>query len=192
MNKLIQLTLFAILSVLLIAETSFAQERANESVRPSPNASVSQTIGTTEVTVNFGRPGIKDRTYFAEDSDLAPIGGVWRTGANEATTITFSDDVIFGGQEVAAGTYTLFTIPNGDDWTVILNTALTREDGSPTWGAFTYDEAYDATRVSAAVVNNNAVMMEWFNIYFDTLSDTKAHLNLHWGTTMVAVPITTN
>lgn len=191
MKKLIQLTLFAILSIFFIAETTFAQERANDSVRPSPNATVSQTIGTTEVTVTYGRPGIKGRTYYAEDADLAPIGSVWRTGANEATTITFSDDVIFGGESVEAGTYTLFTIPGIDSWTIILNDQLTREDGTPAWGAYGYDENADVVRVPAAIVDNEVPMMEWFNIYFDTLSDTKAHLNLHWGTTMVAVPITT-
>lgn len=191
MKKLMQCTFLMVLAVFFVAETAIAQERGNNSARTSPNAEVSQTIGTTEVTVTYGRPGIKGRSYFGKDSELAPIDQVWRTGANEASTITFSDDVMFGGEEVAAGTYTLFTIPGIDSWTIILNKQLTREDGTPAWGAFSYDKSKDAARVQAAVVNNEAPMMEWFGISFDTLSDTKAHLNLHWGTTKVAVPITT-
>lgn len=191
MKKLIHCSFLMVLAAFFVAETALAQERGNDSARPSPNAEVSQTIGTTEVTVTYGRPGIKGRSYFGEDSELAPIDQVWRTGANEASTITFSDDVVFGGKEVPAGTYTLFTIPGIDSWTIILNNQLTRGDGSPAWGAYEYDESKDMVRVQAAVVDNEAPMMEWFGISFDTLSDTKAHLNLHWGTTKVAVPITT-
>ncbi len=183
MKKLLQLSFLMVLTVFFVAETAVAQERGNNSARPSPNASVSQTIGTTEVTVTYGRPAIKERTYFEEDADLAPSGRVWRTGANESTAITFSDDVMVGGEKVEAGTYSLYSLPNGEEWTIILNNKLS-------WGT-QYDESEDYVRVPAAVVNNDASNMERFTIYFDTLSDTKAHLNLHWGTTKVAVPITT-
>ena len=190
MKKLIQLSFLMVLATFFVAETAVAQERGNSETRPSPNATVSQTVGTTQVTVTYGRPGIKDRSYFTDGATLAPTGSVWRTGANESTTITFSDDVMFGGEEVSAGTYTLFTIP-GDEWTVILNNGLTRDNGTPAWGAYGYDESMDEVRVKAAVVDTDAPMEEWFLIYFDTLSDTKTHLNLHWGSTSVAVPITT-
>lgn len=191
MKKLLQLSFVMLLAILFGSQSATAQERGNSEARVSPNATVSQTIGTTEVTVTYGRPGIKDRSYFSEGSALAPIDQVWRTGANESTTITFSDDVNFGGEAVEAGTYTLFSIPGKESWTIILNDQLTREDGSPAWGAYGYDEEADVVRVPAASVDNNAPMMEWFGISFDTLSETKAHLNLHWGTTKVAVPITT-
>ena len=191
MKKLLQLSFVLLLAILFGSQSATAQERGNNEARVSPNATVSQTIGTTEVTVTYGRPGIKDRSYFGEGSTLAPINQVWRTGANESTTITFSGDVNFGGETVEAGTYTLFTIPGKDSWTIILNDQLSREDGSPAWGAYGYDEEADVVRVPAAAVDNEAPMMEWFGINFDTLSETKAHLNLHWGTTKVAVPITT-
>lgn len=191
MKNLLQLSVLFVLALFVTAETALAQERGNAEARVSPNATVSQTIGTTEVTVTYGRPGIKDRSYFGEGSELAPVNQVWRTGANEATTITFSDGVNFGGEMVEAGTYTLFTIPGEESWTIILNNQLTREDGSPAWGAYGYDEAQDAVRVPTTVVDNEAPMMEWFGIDFDSLSENKAHLNLHWGTTKVAVPITT-
>lgn len=180
MKNLLRITFIAVVATLFMAEMSVAQERGS-GVRPSPNASVSQAIGEVDVTITYGRPGIKGRTYFGEGSQLAPIGGVWRTGANESAAITFSDNVVFGGTEVEAGTYSLYSIPNGDTWTIIINNKLS-------WGT-QYDEAQDYARVDAAVVNNEAPMMEWFMMYFDTLSDNKAHLNLHWGTTMVAVPI---
>jgi hypothetical protein len=189
MKNMIKLSIIPVLAILLMTGTSFAQERGNNEARVSPNATVSQNIGTTVVTVTYGRPGIKGRTYFAEGSTLAPAGEVWRTGANESTTITFSGDVIFGGEAVEAGTYTLFSIPNDNEWTVILNSNLTREDGTPAWGAYGYDQSDDVIRVTAEPAEGSD--LEWFEIYFNELSDTKAHLNLHWGTVRVPVPIET-
>lgn len=183
MKKLVQFTFLMVLAVFFVAETAFAQERGNDSARPSPNAAVSQTIGTTEVTVTYGRPGIKGRTYFDEGSDLAPLGSVWRTGANESTAITFSDDVKLGGKEVEAGTYSLYTVPGEDEWIIVLNDKLS-------WGT-QYDITQDYVRVTSDVVDNEAPLMERFSIYFDNLSDTSADMNLHWGTTVVTVPITT-
>jgi len=168
-----------VLATFFVAETAVAQDRGGDSARPSPNASVSQTIGTTDVTITYGRPGLKGR----ELETLAPTGKVWRTGANESAAITFSDDVMVGGKEVEAGTYSLYSLPNGSEWTIILNNKLS-------WGT-QYDMNEDYIRVPAAAVDNGATKMERFTIYFDTLSDTKAHLNLHWGTTKVAVPVTT-
>lgn len=168
------------LFVFLAANFAVAQERGNNEARVSPNASVSQTIGTTIVTVNYGRPGIKGRTYFSENSQLAPVGIIWRTGANESTSITFSDDVTFGGEDVKAGTYSLYTIPDDDEWTVILNSKLS-------WGT-QYDESQDVVRVSAETMEGRDA--EWFSIYFNELTENSANLILHWGKTQVVVPIT--
>ncbi|WP_018128518.1 DUF2911 domain-containing protein [Balneola vulgaris] len=176
MKTLFKLGTLLFVAVLLTTEFSIAQERGKGN-RPSPNAAVSQDIGSTTVAVTYGRPGLKGRAL----SSLAPAGKVWRTGANESAAITFSSDVMFGDKEVAAGTYSLYSIP-GDKWTFILNKKLS-------WGT-QYDMSQDVIRVEAAVTSNDAPMMERFSIYFDTLSDTKAHLNLHWGTTMAAIPIT--
>ena len=165
------------LALLLLPTTTSAQERGKGD-RPSPNASVSQDINTTTVSITYGRPGLKGR----ELSSLAPAGRVWKTGANESTVITFSDNVMFGGAEVEAGTYSLYTIPGDNEWTLIINSKLS-------WGT-QYDQTMDVVRVPSAVVNNDAPNAEWFTIFFDTLSSEKAHLNLHWGNTLVAVPIT--
>src|SRR4051812_13060317 len=83
--------------------------------RPSPNASVSQTIGITEVALHYSRPGVKGRTIWG---DLVPYGQVWRTGANENTTISFSTPVKIQGHELPAGLYGLQTIPTATEWTV--------------------------------------------------------------------------
>lgn len=181
MKKLIQLTFLIVFTAFFISENALAQERGNDSNRASPNAAISQTIGTTEVMITYGRPALRDRDYFGEETPLAPIGSVWRTGANESTSITFSDDVMFGGEHVDAGTYSLYTIPGEDEWTIILNNKLS-------WGT-QYDEAEDVIRVTAEPAEGSE--LEWFEIYFNELSDTKAHLNLHWGTTRVPVPIET-
>ena len=154
--------------------------RANDEARPSPNAGVMATIGTTSVMVHYGRPSLRGRAYFADGSELAPAGAVWRTGANEAPTITFADDVIFGGEPVAAGTYALFSIP-GDEWTVILNATAQQ------WGSFRYDEAEDVVRVMAEPMTD-APMQEQFEIRFQDITEDSATLILHWGT--VGVPVT--
>lgn len=179
MKSFLKIGALALFALLLTSEITFAQERGG-GVRPSPNAANSQNIGATVVSVTYGRPALKDRTYFAEASQLAPLDRVWRTGANESTVITFSTDVMFGDQEVKAGTYSLYTIPGSSKWTIILNSKLS-------WGT-QYDEAMDVTRTTATVGEGSN--LEFFEIYFDTLSAEKAHLNLHWGTTKVAVPIT--
>ncbi len=182
MKTLLKLGAFFTLALLLTSDTAFAQERGKGD-RPSPNAAVSQDIGSTTVSITYGRPGLKGRSLSSLINDR-PNGPVWRTGANEATAITFSDDVMVGDQAVPAGTYSLYTIPGDDEWTIIINKKLS-------WGT-QYDESQDVVRVPSAVVMNDAPKMEWFTIYFDELSSEKAHLNLHWGTTRVAVPISVN
>jgi len=164
--------------VLFFTSQATAQERGNEEPRVSPNASVSQTIGTTEVTVTYGRPSVKGRQVFG---GLEPYGQVWRTGANEATTITFSDDVLIEGQELEAGTYGLFTIPPKEgDWTVIFNNVPNQ------WGAFDYDSSEDALRVNVSA--EEAPHMEQLMFYFEDISENSGTCVMHWAD--VKVPFT--
>ncbi|MFN2396963.1 MAG: DUF2911 domain-containing protein, partial [Bacteroidales bacterium] len=131
--KFYSLLLSLIFAISLLFSTSIqAQERGNDSPRVSPNASVSQTIGTTVVTVTYGRPGVRDREIFGE---LVPYDEIWRTGANEATAITFSDNVMIEGEELTAGTYSLYTLPGMDEWSVIFN-------NNQSWGT-QYDSTMD-------------------------------------------------
>jgi hypothetical protein len=120
--------------VFLCSLVSFAQEKAPA----SPPASANAKIGTTDVTVKYSSPAVKGRKVWGE---LVPYGQVWRTGANEATTITFSKDVTVEGQKLKAGTYGLFTLPGDKEWTIIFNKTAKQ------WGAFKYDQAQDALRV---------------------------------------------
>lgn len=126
------------LLALALALPAMAQERDSTMPRISPNASVSQTLGLTEVTILYSRPSVRGREIFG---GLVPLGEVWRTGANEATAITFSTDVLVEGRPLAAGTYALFTLPDEGRWAVIFNQAPGQ------WGAFGYDESHDVLRV---------------------------------------------
>ena len=156
--------------------------RATDEARVSPNAGVMTTVGTTDVMVHYGRPSLKGRTYFTDGATLAAAGAVWRTGANEAPVIAFSDDVMFGGERVPAGTYALFAIP-GDTWTVILNNTAQQ------WGSFNYDQATDRARVMATPMTD-APMQEQFEIRFADVTADSATMLLHWGTVGVPVTIT--
>ena len=167
----------AILGISLIfASVSTAQDRGNDSPRVSPNASVSQTIGTTEVTVTYGRPGVRDREIFG---GLVPFDEVWRTGANESTAITFSDDVVVEGEELEAGTYSFYTLPGMDEWAVIFNNNLS-------WGT-EYDESMDQLRVT--VQPQEAELMEQMMIYFEEVSEESGHMVIHWDQLKVPVRI---
>ena len=104
-----QLTLLVFVALLGFSLT--AQERAK-----SPFSTTTQTVGLTDITVEYSRPGLKDRAAFADNSELAPLNKLWRTGANAVTKITFSDDVKVGGQKVAAGSYVVLTMPGADSW----------------------------------------------------------------------------
>jgi hypothetical protein len=165
---------------ILLALPATAQERANEEVRASPNAVVGQTIGMTDVLVTYGRPSVRDREIYG---GLVPYDAVWRTGANEATTITFSDDVMIEGQPLAAGTYSLFTIPGEDEWTVIFNSVANQ------WGAYDYDEASDVLRVS--VEPEEADFSELMTFSFDEVEENEGELVLHWDETAVPLTIVT-
>lgn len=163
-----------VLSVFCIHSLTLAQERANTEVRVSPNASITQTIGTTMVSINYGRPAVRNREIFGQ---LVPFNKVWRTGANEATTITFSDDVMIEGEKLKAGTYSLFTIPGKDKWTLIFNNVPAQ------WGAFDYDSSKDALRVK--VEPKKGIPIEQMMFYFKEITANSATAVFHWDETKV-------
>jgi hypothetical protein len=122
----------------------------------------------------YSRPQLKGRSL----DELAPKGKVWRTGANEATEITFYKDATVGGTAIKAGTYSLFTIPGDDEWTVILNSNLHQ------WGAYSYDSAADVARVTAKA-STDGEELEAFSIAFDDNGD----MVMGWGTTRATLPM---
>ncbi|MDX1585549.1 MAG: DUF2911 domain-containing protein [Balneolaceae bacterium] len=166
----------AFFALALFSTSAVAQERGNEEARVSPNATVSQTIGTTEVTLTYGRPSVNDRTIF---DGLVPFGQVWRTGANESTAITFSSDVMIEGETVEAGTYSLYSVPGQDEWTIIINSKLS-------WGT-QYDKSADVLRVNVEPETGREV--EQFMIYFENVTENSAECVLHWDTTKVPFTI---
>ena len=166
-----------VLLTAIVATSAFAQQV--RAPRPSPKASLTQTVGTTDITVNYSRPGVKGRTIWG---GLVPYDKVWRTGANEATVITFSEDVTVGGQKLAKGTYSLHTIPGRDQWTVIFNSVADQ------WGSYSYDPAKDAARVQVKPVK--ADFREWLTFEIPTMTTDTADLTIRWEN--VAVPVTIN
>jgi hypothetical protein len=167
----------SVVATTLLASAVQAQELAFPAA--SPAATVTQRVGLTDIQIQYSRPGAKGRTIFGE---LVPFGEVWRTGANAATKISFSTDAKLGGQAVPAGTYSLFTIPDKGEWTIILNKVADQ------FGAFSYDASQDLLRVKAPVVALPAPL-ESFTISVDELGTHTAMLTLAWEKTAVHVPI---
>src|SRR5215470_7106447 len=133
-----RVTLFCLMMA-AVSGITFAQSFVLDLPRPSQRAQITQRVGITDITISYHRPLINNRKVWG---DLVPYGKVWRAGANENTTITFSDPVMIEGKALDRGTYGLHMIPNADEWTVIFS------KNSTSWGAFTYDQAEDALRVN--------------------------------------------
>ena len=128
-----------IFTAILVTALPAVAQRADDADRASKNGKVAGTIDGVTVTLEYGRPNVKGRTIWG---GLVPYGKVWRTGADEASTITFSAAVEIGGEKLAAGTYGLFTLPGENEWTVIFNKVADQ------WGT-RYDAGQDALRVTA-------------------------------------------
>jgi len=163
------------LVVLLAASASFAQSTQLNIPRDSQRASVTQRIGITDITVNYHRPLVKGRTIWGK---VVPYGQVWRAGANENTTITFTDPVTIEGKTLEKGTYGLHMIPNQDQWTVIFSKVNTA------WGSFTYKESEDALRVN--VKPQTSEMEEALAYEIDQPTENSAVITMRWE--KVAVP----
>ena len=151
----------------------------------SPTQTLSQDFGLGKIEIVYSRPSLKGRAAFGNSSVLAPVGTVWRTGANGATKVTFSHPVTVGGKLLAAGAYALFTIPGESEWTIIFNT------NSNSWGSFSYKEAEDVVRfkVKAETTSNST---ENFTINVDNISPETATISLKWAKTLVNIPISTD
>lgn len=149
----------------------------DEKAAASPFSKLEQKIGTTDVTVEYSRPGVKDRKIFGE---LVPYDKKWRTGANAATKITFSKDVTVEGKAVPAGTYAVFTTPGKTSWDVHFFTF-----DKP--GAGAYNDATPAVTVEAEPVDLGDIKIESFLIFFDMLRDDSAQMWMTWDN--LAVPL---
>jgi Protein of unknown function (DUF2911) len=175
---------------------TLAQQPQIRGIRPSQKASVMQTIGVTDITITYSRPGVKGRTIFSEapatmaaratgeatldnqnerkpGEPIVPYDHVWRAGANEATTFQITDDVLINGQPLKAGLYSLFAIPGKEEWTVVFNNDYGQG------GAFDYDSKKDALRVKTKA-QSAADIQEWLSYSFDPIGENSAQVNLRW------------
>ncbi len=144
-----------------------------ETPAPSPKGKIEQKVGVMTVTVNYSRPGIKGRKIFG---GLVPYGEVWRTGANEPTTVSFSDPVKVEGNDLPAGTYSLYTIPGESEWTIIFNKKTT--------GQAIRDEKEDAATFKVKS-SQSPVTTETFTINVSDITTNSANLELAWENTVV-------
>jgi len=165
------------LSLLLIAINSFAQEAVKP--RPSPLTIASSRYKDSYIKVIYSQPHKLGREIFGK---LVPYGEVWRTGANEATEITFTKDIMINSTLMKAGTYSLFTVPEKDNWTIILNSEL------GLWGSYNYNSKLDVLRFQVSTRSLGEVVYEPFTITIDQRND-KAEINLMWDNVKVSFPI---
>ena len=203
MNCLKRCSLFALASLVIVGcfSVGFGQVVLPQS---SQKASVTQRIGVTDVTINYFRPGVKGRKIWGDptpeqaaksqgeatldnqmerpkDAVIVPYGHVWRTGANDATQFVVNDDVMINGQKLAAGTYSLHSVPTKDEWTIVFNGTANQ------WGSFNYDASKDTLRVKVkpSWVNEN---QEWLAFSFEDVTDNSAVVKLRWE--KISVPFT--
>jgi len=217
MSSIKRVSLFTFSALLILATISLASAQSPTKVRlpqASPSATVSQTIGITDVAITYHRPAVKGRMVWGDipaekvaalikanavqptaegegtvdgapgsgkDFPLAPNGHVWRAGANEATKITISDDVLVNGQKLAAGAYSLHVIPGKDDFTIIFNKTADQ------WGSFRYDAKQDALRVKAKPVWTSD-SVEQLDYEIPAMTANSAKVILRWE--KIALPFT--
>ena len=201
--KTLKYTLRAIAPLLLlfVAAPHAPAQNTLRLPRPSQKSGVMQTVGVTDITITYSRPGVKGRKIWgdapagsaggtatlddarsrAKDAPIVPYGHVWRTGANEATVFEVSDNVMINGQQLPAGRYSLHTIPGRDEWTIIFNSDAGQ------WGSFTYDEKKDTLRVKAKP-EMAADNEEWLSFEIPNVTPTSARVNIRWE--KVVVPFT--
>ena len=176
-TKLLTFCVVLALTALSATEAIAQKQRGNNQARPSPNAAVSQTIGTTVVDVTYGRPSLRGRDVNTLINDRAN-GPVWRTGANEATVFKLSAAAKINGELLKEGSYALFTIPGKDKWTIIFNSVPDQ------WGAYSYDSSKDVLKVDVKPSYGNP-SVEMFTIDVDN----KGKVILKWDDAVVSFKV---
>jgi hypothetical protein len=173
------LALVIALAVTGLGLSTFAQTAPLPLPAPSPHASVTQTVGVTDITVDYSSPGVKGRAIYG---GLVPWQKLWRAGANAATKVTFSRDVTVAGTAVKAGTYSVFAIPTETLWTLILNS-------NPNANTDAYDQGLDVVRFDAKPTP--IPLRERMAFVFADMTDDAVRLDLEWDTTRVSMQIAT-
>lgn len=179
-----KLTLKTALTICFVLVSAALQVKAQGLKMPASSSgqTITQDFGLGKITLTYSRPNVKDRKVFG---NLVPYDKVWRTGANDATLINFSEDVSIEGNNIPAGEYGLFTIPGKTEWTIILNKTAKQ------WGAYEYKEADDVLRFKIKPKTQNE-KTETFTLQFANVMPTSAQLHLMWDKTAVAINLTTD
>ncbi len=170
---------FLIITILTVCSIAEAQEFRTP--RPSPDATVTQFVGITKITVDYSSPRVNSRKIWG---DLVPFGEIWRTGANEGTTITFSDNVKVNGNELPAGTYGFHTIPGMNEWEIIFSKD-TKVDGPAA-----FDEKKEALRIK--VKPEEAAFTERMMFTITDMTEKSANVNLTWEKLKVSFNVEVN
>jgi hypothetical protein len=167
-----------IIFVLAMMIANYAIEAQVKAPQASPKSTLTQVVGLTNVEIVYSRPSAKGRDVF---NNLVPFGKLWRTGANENTTISFSDDVVIDGKTLAKGKYALYTTPRADNWEVVFYSDTNNWGNPETW-----DETKVALRTNAKpeMLGRN---VESFTIGINNLDNNFAHLEISWEKTLVAI-----
>lgn len=169
-------------TLMLAAFFSVATHAQITSPKPSPTATLNQTVGLTDFTISYSRPGVKGRTIFG---DLVPFDAVWRLGANHCTTLEASSDFTLEGNEIPAGTYGVFAIPSKSEWTIIISKQ------NDIWGTAGYDESQDVVRFKVKTATLPAVE-ESLTIDFSDFSENGATLTISWDKVAAAITVGVN
>lgn len=167
-----------ILTTFALAASAAQPPQADKSQRPSPPGTAEVTLKGKKITIDYSRPFLKGRHVGQE---LAPFDKVWRTGANEATSLTTEIDLNIGGASVPAGKYTLYTLPSEGTWKLIIN----KQTGQ--WGTV-YNQDQDLARVDMKK-SQSPQPVEQFTISFDKKNDSSADLVLEWENLRLSVPV---
>ncbi len=171
--------MLATVAFFCIAIASTAQVRLPQ---PSPTQTIKQDFGMGSIELTYSRPNAKGRKIYG---DLVPYNKLWRTGANAATKIVFTDAVEIGGKKLDSGTYVFYTIPGIDSWEIVLNKGLKN------WGTDGYKDAEDVVRFKVEPMSMKA-RQETFTMQFADVKPESCSLNIMWEKTIVTIPITTN
>ena len=167
--------LFAIASYLFI----YSEAQQLNTPQPSPTANIKQNFALSNIEISYSRPGIKGRKVFG---DLVPYGKVWRTGANNATTITFGEEVMIGGKKVPAGKYGLLTIPGENEWTFIISKQTNVTSPAD------YKQDQDVVRVQAKPTTL-PFSIETFMISIDNIKSSTCEIGFGWDNVYTAFEV---
>jgi hypothetical protein len=170
-----------VLLIGLLLSTTLLTEAQLKTPAPSPAQTLRQDFGLGNIEISYSRPGVRGRKIFG---DVVPFGQVWRTGANSATTVTFTDEVIIGGKKLAPGKYGLLTIPGSKEWVVIISKQTNVTSPAD------YKADQDLVRVNAAAAKSKTAT-ETFTISLQDIKNTSCNLVISWDKRQITVPIQT-